>query len=169
MFINLDDTILVKKLIKNFKGYKIWINTHGSKMASNSNMLIPLSSYFETEAFFFNIEGKLQKTSLALNSIGDARSLETICNFFYYFCLNKVYLNKNLNILLNYKNSNQNISNSLFSSLIEEKFMGIEKVTNIPLKSNLEDFYLSSGWSKSSSIMAQCSYLMRKSTSNFIF
>jgi NADH-quinone oxidoreductase chain G len=165
-FINLDEISLVKKLMNNFSGFKVWIHTHGSRITSKANLVVPISSYLETEAFYFNVEGKVQKTLPALKAIGDARSLTSLLDLFYYFTVNKIWLNLTSGFILKLKTFPQ--ANS-FSTISEEKFIGIEKGTHMPLKSNLEDFYLSSGWTKASAIMAQCSYLARKAPSNFIF
>ena len=43
----------------------------------------------------------------------------------------------------------------------------IIKVNTYPIKSNIEDFYLSNSFTKNSLVMNQCSQLARKSSTNF--
>ena len=74
--INLEDTISLRKLLKNVK--LIWLNSFGSKIATKADLLIPTLSSFESENIYINLEQRSQKTLKALPAIGDSRDVKKI-------------------------------------------------------------------------------------------
>ena len=47
--INLDDTVMVRKLFKDCTSKLVWLNSFGSKFATNADFLIPTLTAFESE------------------------------------------------------------------------------------------------------------------------
>ena len=68
MFVNLDDTLNVRKTLNSFTASKIWINTHGSTVASNNQYIVPSITNFEQENIYLNLEQRPQKTLKTFNS-----------------------------------------------------------------------------------------------------
>ena len=172
--INLDDTLSSRKTLLPLTKKIIWFNSHGSTLAKKSNMLIPLLTSFETESTYVNLEQRPQKTLKSLNGIGDARDFKKI--------IKAIYSEK-----LSFKNNSFDQAMEFLHELVEhpDKFKTLKnKFTKInllnsthldlknilqfyPLKSSIEDFYRSNLFTKNSTIMAQCSQDLRKTSTNF--
>jgi NADH-quinone oxidoreductase chain G len=170
--VNLEDTISLRKLLKNVK--LIWLNSFGSKIATKADLLIPTLSPFESENVYINLEQRAQKTLKTLPGIGDSRDVKKILismypeiskekiknnsKFLNFF--EELALNPNKFQSLNNKYSNESIFNGKYSN-------GKYSVETYPLKSSLEDFYRSNKFTKNSLTMAQCSQENRKEFNNF--
>ena len=76
--INLDDTVVIRKLLKNSKSKLVWLNSFGSKIATKADFLIPTLTAFESESIFINLEQRSQKTLKTLPGIGDSRDVKKI-------------------------------------------------------------------------------------------
>lgn len=160
--INLEDTYNIRKIIKKYKKYIIWANTHGNNIAESSNIIIPLNTFLETNQSFINAEGRYQEAKKVLVGINSKLSSSNLLKVIFYskfefknsFLIKNLYSNPNLlkkkkmNFLINYKNNCLSLN-------------------NYPIKSNLEDFYLSNIFTKASSIMGQSSQVNRKNSTNF--
>jgi len=170
--VNLDDTITLRKLLKNVKFF--WLNSFGSKIATKADLLIPTLSSFESENLYINLEQRPQKTLKTLPGIGDSRDTKKILlsmypeidkekmknnsNFLNFF--NELALNPNKFQSLNNKYSDESIFDGKYA-------IGKNLVETYPLKSSLEDFYRSNKFTKNSLTMAQCSQENRKEFNNF--
>ena len=65
---NLDDTIALRKLL--VKKEFFWFNTHGSSLALKSTLIFPMSTVFEQNLWFLNLENKLKKTfKIVINNV----------------------------------------------------------------------------------------------------
>jgi len=60
--VNLDDSVLTRKITSKLDK-KIWINTHGSSLATKFNMIVPCLTSYETEQVYINTENRPQKNS----------------------------------------------------------------------------------------------------------
>ena len=60
--INLDDTVVIRKLLKNSKSKLVWLTSFGSKIATKADFLVPTLTAFESESIFINLEQRSQKT-----------------------------------------------------------------------------------------------------------
>ena len=172
--INLEDNVKLRKLLLPTTNTLIWLNSYGSELAKNSNILIPTLSSFEAENIFINLEERPQKTLKTLSGIGDARNVKKILMSFYPEINSKVFDDKWKSLTffnellvdpekfqkLIVKYSKKDLFNSNF---IENKNI----ICKYPLKSSLEDFYRSNSFTKNSFVMAQCSQEMRKTHTNF--
>ncbi len=170
--VNLEDTISLRKLIKNIE--LVWLNSFGSKLASKANLLIPTLSSFESENLYINLEQRPQKTLKTLPGIGDSRDVKKILGAMYPEIEQKeikensrflrffeeLASNPNKFQFIQNKYSNEELFNKRF---FEEK----NSIESYPLKSSLEDFYRSNKFTKNSLTMAQCSQENRKEFNNF--
>ena len=137
-------------------------------MALEADFIIPILTSFENEEIFLNLEERPQKTNRTFSSFFNAQSIKNI--FRSIFNINeKQVSNKanSFNYLLEIINSGSKF-NSLNSILMPTlEVSDIIKINTYPVKSNIEDFYLSNKFTKNSLIMNQCSQLVRKTSTNF--
>jgi NADH-quinone oxidoreductase subunit G len=166
-FFNLKDTVELRSIFgrKHATNFSIWLNTHGSKAASFSDLILPTFSVFETINFFFNLEQKVQKTNLVFNSFFDARDINLILETFF---LTKKKKSKYLCYLIEIANTHllfDTIINCYFYSLLEKKYT---RVFRFPVKSCFEDFYIHNKLAKQSLVLSNCSQMQRNHFFNFI-
>lgn len=167
--INLTDNIILRKNLSYNKNV-IWLNSHKSELAFQSNIIIPINSDFESEGTFINLEGRPQKSfkivknnSLNLDniiiSIFSKKEIELLTNFKF---LNPTFEGiKNLNLFDSLKiNFLKKIKQKYF--LKNSFFHNYLSKTN-----NTEDFYRTNNFTKNSTTMSQCSRHLRKNSTNF--
>jgi NADH-quinone oxidoreductase chain G len=172
--INLDDTVVIRKLLKNSKSKLVWLNSFGSKIATKADFLVPTLTAFESESIFINLEQRSQKTLKTLPGIGDSRDVKKILISLYPE-IEKSQIIKNsknsvfFDEIINNPKLFQSLSNKYSKeNLFDSKFISQSSlVSNYPLKSSLEDFYRSNSFTKNSPTMAQCSQENRKESNNF--
>lgn len=154
----MEEHINLKKLVVNENKTIIWSNTHGSKLAEYAHIILPLATFFEATYKYINAEGFQQKTVKILPDANMIISRSKLLLLVFGLNDNKTSL---INLIgLNPFNSRKNkfiVGDRVDSTLL----------TNYPLKSNLEDFYLSNTFTKASAIMGQCSQTNRKISTNF--
>jgi NADH-quinone oxidoreductase subunit G len=166
--VNLDDVVNLRKMFHKKNKTLIWLNSHGSDMALEADVIIPTLTSFENEEIFLNLEERPQKTNRTFSSFFNAQSTKNI--FRSIFDLNEKQVSNKVNsfnYLLEIINSGTKF-NSLNNILAPD--LGVSdviKISNYPIKSNIEDFYLSNKFTKNSLVMNQCSQLVRKSSTNF--
>ena len=152
----------------------MWLNSFGSKIATKADFLIPTLTAFESESIFINLEQRSQKTLKTLPGIGDSRDVKKILISLYPE-IEKSQIIKNskssifFDEIINNPKLFQSLSNKYSKeNLFDSKFISQSSlVSNYPLKSSLEDFYRSNGFTKNSPTMAQCSQENRKESNNF--
>ena len=168
--LNLSDNISLRKNLSGLKKKVIWFNTHGSNLSKKSSVLIPMLTGFEVESKYINLEQRPQKTLKSLNGVGDARDFKKILKALYSKKVN--FKNDSLsffNEIVEHPNKFKTLTNKLTNqSLVTSSYLrNTNFVMNYPLKSSLEDFYLSNLFTKNSKVMAQCSQDARKTFKNF--
>jgi NADH dehydrogenase/NADH:ubiquinone oxidoreductase subunit G len=168
--VNLEDTISLRKQLKSLNKTVVWINSHGSKIASMAKYIVPSATYFEQEGLFINLEQRPQKALKTLGNVEDARSTKSILLSMYPSVSEKKlsFLNFLNEIVLSPKlfKSIQNKFSSL-SGGGTNYLSSINLVSEYPIKSTIEDFYRSTNMSKNSITMAKCSQEQRKTINNF--
>ena len=172
--INLDDTVFVRKIFNNYKGKLVWLNSFGSKAATKAAFLVPTLTSFESENIFINLEQRSQKTLKTLPGIGDSRDTKKILGSLYPE-IKKVDIIENSRFykffdeIINKPKLFQSLSNKYSKgNLFDSNFVSQSSmISKYPLKSSLEDFYRSNGFTKNSPTMAQCSQENRKEFNNF--
>ena len=168
--VNLEDTISLRKQLKSLNKTIVWINSHGSKIASMASYIVPSATCFEQEGLFVNLEQRPQKSLKTLGNVEDARSTKSILLSMYPSVSEKKLS------FLDFLNEIV-LSPKLFKS-IQNKFSSlgggatnylsrINFVSKHPIKSTIEDFYRSTNMSKNSITMAKCSQEQRKTINNF--
>jgi NADH dehydrogenase/NADH:ubiquinone oxidoreductase subunit G len=76
--INLDDVVVLRKMFHKKDKLLIWLNSHGSNMALEADVIIPTLTSFENEEIFFNLEERPQKTNRTFSSFFNAQSTKNI-------------------------------------------------------------------------------------------
>ena len=175
--LDLDDIHKLRNLLS-FNFYKknkidekkiIWINSHGSFLSLKFDYLLPNSTFFEFEDFFFNFEHKPQKAFKINNPFKDVFDIPTILTSCFenirQFNLKKnadvnIDFSKNIEVALVFDKKNISIfkPNLFLNNYIKQTFTAVKTSINYyPIKSNLKDFYRSNKFTKNSIIMSNCS------------
>ena len=164
--VNLDDTTDIRKVLGKTSGLNFWINTHGSKIASKNQYILPSTTSFEQENIYLNLEQRAQKTQKTLTSFFESRSVKNILSSSYNLELDRnSYCFEYIFEIIKSTNKFNSLKNIISKTLINDGFITI---SSYPLKSNLEDFYCSNLFTKNSTIMQKCSQRVRKDFTNFI-
>jgi len=161
--IGLEDSYSVRKILKKENTKIIWAHTHGTFSAENSDFIIPINTFLESNQSFINSEGREQETQKINIGINDKLTTYNL-----------------IKLIFNLKSNNQfslSFIKLLFSNpelMKKKKMLNLIKIlptynifSKYPLKSNLEDFYLSTAFVKASSTMGLCSQINRKNITNF--
>ena len=172
--INLEDTTSLRKILSNSNANLIWLNTHGSKLASKADLLIPTVTEFETESTFINLEQRPQKTLKSLSGINDSRSVNSILVAVFPAITQEVIAKTStflhfLDDIVSQPNIFKTLKNKFSTKdIFYTKYLKHSNILNsYPLKSSIEDFYRSNTLSKNSLTMVQCSQESRKVFNNF--
>jgi len=165
--INLDNNEQIAKILLNCKKEIFWFNSHGSKFALKTNILVPIASEFEEEKLLLNLESRPQKTLKTLLNVGNSRNLNSLLLFLNGNTKSNFYsfLSEISSKPLLFDKFNNYFLNSI--QFIDFKFKNINYLNLYPIKSSLEDFYLSNKTSKNSLTMIKCSQENRVSVNNF--
>ena len=166
--INLDDIVSLRKVLYKNKKAMVWLNSHGSNMALESDFILPTLTSFENEEIFLNLEGRPQKTNRTFSTFFNAQSVRDIFKAIFNF--NDKYIvekNNYFKFLLEIIHSPQKfeLKNRVLTPIIFNKDLAV--VQTYPIKASMEDFYLSNKFTKNSLVMGQCSQGVRKTTTNF--
>jgi len=169
--LNLDDDAKIRKIFSKFNGSLIWLNTHGSKIATKADVLIPTLTPFEEENTYLNFEQRAQKTLKTLPGVGESRETKKIIKALYS---EKVGFkgDASFNIFKELTENPEKFKTlkNIFSKLdlLNSNFLKHKNTfVNYPLKSSLEDFHRSNKFTKNSKVMSQCSQESRKNYRNF--
>lgn len=176
--INLDDNVVVRKLLKNAKK-ALWLNTHGSKLATKFNTILPVLTSFETEQTYFNLEARPQKTQKSFSTFFDAKSTADIVGSIFNIQNSDITSVKETFLT----SIHEQIERAdLYSSLKDTKspFISVMKtlrdnkltaypisLSKYPIKQKSKDFYLSDTITRNSNIMQECSSELKHSFTNF--
>lgn len=165
--INLSDNIFLRKNISD--NNIIWINSHKSELAFQSNIIIPSEADFEKQGTFINLEGRSQEALKIINH--GKKSLNFIIK--NIFKIKDSTFTKSVKYLTPTFENSQDLSlfeslNLFFSKKVNSKFFSRNSIFyNYSFKSLNEDFYLTNNFTKNSSTMSQCSRHSRKNSNNF--
>lgn len=173
--IKLDDTIFLRKILDTCnEKFKIWINTHGSSLALNANIILPTYCAYEEEEVYLNLEQRPQQSKKIFKGLEKSRSISSI-----FLSMTNNYQVKTFSSLysdfLIESSKNTNLFEKNKSILFSKKILKLRTyfitdscfINNYPLKSFTEDFYLSGVYTKNSNVMQNCSTKARKSQTNF--
>ncbi len=175
--VNLDDSALLRKLFANStSSRKLWINTHGSYLATKFDMIMPSLTSYESEQIYINTENRPQKTQKSFVSFFNVKSTKDIIKSIFnvendiFRSSSENYLSYINEILTNSeKFDSLKVSLSPFTS-IKNAFAHYNihsQVSNYPVKQKIKDFYCTDTFTRNSIIMQECSAEVSKNSSNF--
>jgi len=174
--VNLDDSTFTRKLFSNSNLKKrMWINTHGSTLATKFDMIVPSLTSFETEQVYINTENRPQKTQKSFVSFFNVKSIKEIIMSIFNVDLHKNSSNENYFSHINemiadgekYNSLKNNISpfNSIKHSL--NNYASGVLISKYPLKQKVKDFYCTDTFTRNSIIMQECASEVSKNSINF--
>jgi NADH-quinone oxidoreductase chain G len=175
--VNLEDSNLTRKLFSQAtKSKKIWINTHGSHLATKFDMIVPSLTSFETEQIYVNVENQPQKTQKSFSSFFNVKSVKNIVLSIFnldskaFFSSEESHLS-HINEMLRDGEKYNLLKNSVspFSSISNNfsKYMNVSQISKYPLKQKIKDFYCTDTFTKNSITMQECSSEVIKNSLNF--
>jgi len=172
--VNLDDSTFTRKIVSNLNR-KIWINTHGSYLATKFDMIVPSLTSFETEQIYINAENRPQKTQKSFVSFFNVKSLKDIV--MAIFNLDSTVLNSKESYLSHIKEMLENgekysslkTNASPFESIKYSfaKYNNPVQISKYPVKQKIKDFYCTDTFTRNSIIMQECSSEVIKNSVNF--
>lgn len=174
--VNLDDSTFTRKLFSNLNLKKrLWINTHGSYLATKFDVIVPSLTSFETEQAYINVENRPQKTQKSFASFFNVKSVKDIIMSIFNVDLNKDLSNENYFSHINEMIADGEKYNSLKNSI--SPFNSIKHslnsytngvlISKYPLKQKIKDFYCTDTFTRNSIIMQECSSEVSKNSINF--
>ncbi len=172
--INLDDSVLTRKITSKLNR-KIWINTHGSALATKFNMIVPCLTSFETEQLYLNVENRPQKTQKSFQSFFNVKSLKEILMAVYNVNFNSVKNKETYSSHIEEMVADGDKYNSLKSIIspfesIKSAFSRYNnpvQISKYPIKQKIKDFYCTDTFTRNSIIMQECSSEVIKNSVNF--
>jgi len=159
-FLNLEDNISLRKLtylILNKENF--WLNTHGSSIALKFQYILPTLTFFEKENYYLNNDLSLQKTNIIINNKNNLNIVDNLINNF------KNFYNQNINYSFwSFKKekiieTEHNLSKFNLNLLIK-KNSNNTFINFYPIKSVIEDFFLTNIITKNSE------FLLKRSKEN---
>lgn len=165
VFINLDDTFLIRSTFENLKRkVSYWLNSHHSEVANECDYVLPTKSLFEADGTYINLEDRPQKTfTYSYRNDYRAAGSRSISNIFKgikesFQCKSLRYIEETVE-----DSKLFNISKTFFSVLDTKTILQINaKVSQYPMISLIEDFYTKGCFLKNSLTMLRCSQDVRK-------
>jgi len=142
-------------ILKN--AYVVYLGHHGDKSASVADVILPTPAYTEKTSTYMNIEGRVIQTNKCHNPLGEAKEEWKIFRVLSNLINHQLKFN-NLSELRDEitKNFNQ------FTSINELKpnknitFAKVNKIDDIKIQYNINNFYMNDSISRSSETMALC-------------
>ena len=142
-------------LLKN--AYIVYLGHHGDKAASIADVILPTPAYTEKSSTYMNIEGRVIQTNKCHDPLGEAREEWKIFRVLSDLINQKLKFN-NLSELR--KEITKNYDQfSYLNELNPKKEITCaknNKIKNIKIKYNIENFYMNDSISRSSETMALC-------------
>lgn len=167
VFVNLDDTFLVRSTFENLKSkVSYWLNSHYSEVANECDYVLPTKSLFEADGTYINLEDRPQKTfRYSYRNDYRAAGSRSISNIFKGIkgslpCRSLRYIEETVE-----DSKLFSMSKTLFSVSDTKAILQINaKVSQYPMISLIEDFYTKGCLLKNSLTMLRCSQDVRKSS-----
>jgi len=142
--------------------FSVCLAAYSDASLLNANLILPGASFVEKEGTFFNLEGRVQRTEIALATPDLARSdVNIVRALSEYSMLNSVQ-SSSKSEYLDIENNKVSFTKNLFVKPALAK-----KIYKSSFKGVISDFFLTNGITNNSKIMAKCSANFRKSYTNF--
>jgi len=174
-FYALQDSLKVRKILKETKLKSVWLNTHGSQIATKCNYILPILSYLESEGLFMNLEKRPQKATKMVEN-----NSSYVCSLLEFTTLiaktnNIDIFNKKITKLNALHYIDEIIKNPIlfdnlvsnFSKLLIIKKKNIGLYSSYPFKPIISDYYLTNSYSKYSLNMVN--YSNKQKSNNILF
>lgn len=167
IFVNLEENVFTKNIVTESKN-KIWINTHGSSCATESDIIVPMLTPYESEERHLSIEHRLQKTQKSVTSSINSRAVQDIIASI--FNVNQSTFKAASSLFEVSQNP------ELYSTLKDNKMSLIDTIkdsdskvviSKYPIKIKIKDFYCTDNLTKNSILMQNCSNETIKESTNF--
>lgn len=177
-FCNISDSLTTRHVLKNISKDSIWMNTHGSELATKCNFILPILSYLEVDGVFLNLENRPQKATKTIENGGSFifSLLETINHIVSFYNINIYDNNDKKKVVLNPLSYMEKILKQpkLFNNF-SHKFLSFSNTSTsikslysiYPFKPIISDFYLTNGYSKYS--LNMINYSSKKKINNNTF
>ncbi len=176
--VNLDDTYINRKLLNDSKK-ALWLNSHGSGLATKFKAIVPTLTSFETEQMYINVESRPQMTQKSFASFFDVKSTQDVV--VSLFNLNKTdFMSNKENSLSHVYEQISDVSlydsqkdivspfRSIVNKLSANSYISTPVlVSNYPVKQKIKDFYCTDTITRNSIIMQECSAETIKNSTNF--
>jgi NADH dehydrogenase/NADH:ubiquinone oxidoreductase subunit G len=167
--LNLDDNFILRKYLFEYKKLLFWFNTHRSTLATKATHIIPVTTSFEDEGVYVNLEGRPQKILKTLAGIKDTRAIKSV--------LKAINIKNNpeksykfLNYISELVKTSKHFSHLrnilLTNSTVNKHILKKSLTSNYPLKASVENFYVTNKFTKNSLTMIQCSQKIFKDSTN---
>jgi NADH-quinone oxidoreductase chain G len=139
---------------------------YSDSFLQKTDLVLPSTAFTEKEGTFLNMEGRAQKTSMALTGPNLSRDDSKIIKALFNDNLKEYQPLKPINskTFLNFSEA----KNTFTKTLVLKKKKTFVKVFKTPIKSVLSNFFLSNAITKNSLTMAKCASLFKKNYTNFI-
>jgi NADH dehydrogenase/NADH:ubiquinone oxidoreductase subunit G len=141
--------------------FSVFLTAFSDSSLVKSDLILPGAAFTEKEGTFLNLEGRAQKTEIALTTPGLGRVDSTIIKAFGEH-MKFSSLKKKKFSFLNIENNKASFTKDLLHKKVSSK-----KIYKNSFKGVISDFFLSNAIAKNSKIMAKCSSNFRKSFTNF--
>jgi NADH dehydrogenase (ubiquinone) Fe-S protein 1 len=152
-------TNYLKKLNKNC--FSVFQTAFSDPSLVAADLILPGSAFTEKEGTFLNMEGRAQKTEIALTTPGLARADVNIIRAFGEHMKSAISEPKAFSFL-DIDNNSKSFTKCFLAKQISKK-----KIYKTSFKGVISDFFISNAITKNSKIMAKCSSNFRKSFTNF--
>ena len=168
--INMRTNFLANKTVNCSLNKEMFLSTHGSGNVVGFNTILPITTPFESEYSFLNLEHRPQKTAASINVVSEGRNLNSTLNAIFNNSESIADKKWYSHIIegINSPEKYSSVKGAKFINSIIKNNSGIKtKLSKYPIKVYIKDFYLSSRQSSSSKIMRDCSKETHFNFSNF--
>ena len=142
--------------------FSVCVSAYSDASLLDANLILPGASFVEKEGTYLNLEGRVQKTEIALPAPDLARSDINIVRALSEYNMLKSSANAVKIECLDIESNKLSFTKNLFV-----KPMLSKKIFKNSFKGVISDFFLTNGITNNSKIMAKCSANFRKSYTNF--
>jgi NADH-quinone oxidoreductase chain G len=158
------ESILNNEALKN--SFIVSQTPYSDSFLQKTDLVLPSTAFTEKEGTFLNMEGRMQKTSMALAGPNLARDDVKIVKALFNDSLKEYQTFKPLNSKFFLDVNDSKIT--FVKPLTLKKKKTFVKVFKTPIKTVLSNFFLSNAVTKNSLTMAKCASLFKKNYTNFI-
>ena len=142
--------------------FSVCLSAYSDASLLNANLILPGASFVEKEGTYLNLEGRVQRTEIALATPDLARSDINIVRALSEYNMLESSSNAIKSEYLEIENNKISFAKNLFVKPSLSK-----KIFKNSFKGVISDFFLTNGITNNSKIMAKCSANFRKSYTNF--